>query len=52
MLEEIERLLAKDTVLGVENDEMVVFSKLNLDLILLLEDGNIFLERCLNDRSH
>lgn len=52
MLEEIERLLAEDAVLGVENDEMIVLGKFNLDLVLLLEDGYIFLESCLNDRPH
>lgn len=52
MLEEVERLFAEDAVLGVEDDEMVVLGKLDLDLVLLLEDGNVFLERGLNDRPH
>lgn len=52
MFEEIKRLLAEDAVLGMEDDEMVVFGKLNLDFVLLLEDSNVVLEGCLNDRSH
>lgn len=52
MFEEIERFLAEDGMLGVENNEMVVLGKLDLDFVFLLKDCNVFLERCLNDRPH
>lgn len=52
MFKEIERLFTKDTVFGVKDDEMVVLGKLNLYLVLLLEDGDVVLEGSLNDRPH